>query len=151
MLQDSLAKTLAQKARITVAKVLHTYGKPITVTQPNGRAIHFFNEPLKQVKKAKITTAEVDALPTWGPRRTQTRLGDPCAICGSPYQVEMHHVRPIRKRGQALRGFALSLAAINRTQLPVCHACHRDIHRGRDDGASLKAIVQRLQMRNTEV
>ena len=63
----------------------------------------------------------------------------------------MHHVRHIRKRGQALRGFALYLAAINRKQLPVCHACHRDIHRGRYDGARLKAIMQRLQTRNTGV
>jgi group II intron reverse transcriptase/maturase len=151
VLQYSLAKTLAQKARITMAKVFQTYGKPITVTKPNGRTIRFFSEPLKQVKKAKTTTAEVDALPIWGPRRTQTRLGDPCAICGNPHQVEMHHVRHIRKRGQALRGFALYLAAINRKQLPVCHACHRDIHQGRYDGASLKAIVQRLQTRNTGV
>jgi hypothetical protein len=151
VLQYSLAKTLAQKARITVAKVFQTYGKPITVTKPNGRALRFFSEPLKQVKKAKTPTVEVDALPTWGPRRTQTRLGDACAICGHPHQVEMHHVRHIRKRGQTLRGFALYLAAINRKQLPVCHACHRDIHQGRYDGASLKAIVQRLQTRNTGV
>jgi group II intron reverse transcriptase/maturase len=144
VLQYSLAKTVAHKERSSVAKVFRKYGKYITFTKPNGRAVGFFNAPLTQVKKAKTKT-EVDAVPNWGPRRTQTRLQDSCAICGSPEQVEMHHVRHIRKRGQTVRGFSLYLAAINRKQLPVCHACHRDIHRGRYDGESLAAIMERLQ------
>jgi group II intron reverse transcriptase/maturase len=144
VLQYSLAKTVAHKERSSVAKVFRKYGKHITFTKPNGRAVCFFNAPLTQVKKAK-TKAEVEVVPTWGPRRTQTRLRDNCAICESPKQVEMHHVRHIRKRGQAVRGFSLYLAAINRKQLPVCRACHRDIHRGRYDGESLASITERLQ------
>jgi group II intron reverse transcriptase/maturase len=144
VLQYSLAKTLAHKERLTVAKVFSKYGKPIAFTKPNGRAVCFFNDPLTQVKKAK-TKAEVDAVPNWGPRRTKTRLWDSCAICGSQKQVEMHHVRHIRKRGETVRGFSLYMAAINRKQLPVCYVCHRDIHRGRYDGESLAAIEERLQ------
>lgn len=144
VLQYSPAKTLAQQERSSVAKVLRKYGKHLTFTKPNGRVVRFFNAPLTQVKRAKMTAA-MEALPHGGPRRTQTRLRDSCAICGSPERVEMHHVRHTRKRGQAVRGFSLYLAAINRTQLPVCHACHRDIHRGQDDGESLAAIEDRLQ------
>lgn len=144
VLRYSLAKTLAHKERSSVAKVFRTYGKHLTFTKPNGRVVCLFNAPLTQVKKAK-TKAEVDVVPTWGPRRTQTRLLDSCAICGSPEQVEMHHVRHIRKHGQAVRGFSLYLAAINRKQLPVCHACHRDIHRGRYEGESLASIQKRLR------
>jgi hypothetical protein len=147
VLQYSLAKTLAHKERSSVAKIFRQYGKSMTFTKPNGRAVCFFTVPLTQVKKAK-TKAEVDALPTWGPRRTQTRLQESCALCGSLERVEMHHVRHIRKRGQAVRGFGLYLSAINRKQLPVCHTCHRDIHRGKYDGASLAAIVERLQARH---
>jgi hypothetical protein len=144
VLQYSLAKTLARKERRTVAKVFRKYGKHLTFTKPNGRVVCFFNAPLTQVKKAK-TTAEVDAVPDWGPRRTQTRLLDSCAICGNPDRIEMHHVRHIRKRGESVRGFRLYLAALNRKQLPVCHACHRDIHRGKYDGESLASIRKRLQ------
>lgn len=147
VLQYSLAKTLARKERLTVAKVFRKYGKHITFTKPNGRVVCFFNAPLIQVKKAK-TKEEVDAVPNWGPRRTQTRLLDSCAICGNPERVEMHHVRHIRKRGEKVRGFRLYLASINRKQLPVCHACHRDIHRGKYDGESLASIQERLQSSN---
>jgi hypothetical protein len=86
VLQYSLAKTLARKERLTVAKVFRTYGKHITFTKPNGRVVCFCNAPLIQVKKAK-TKAGVDAVPNWGPRRTQTRLLDSCVICGDPERV----------------------------------------------------------------
>jgi group II intron reverse transcriptase/maturase len=145
VLQYSLAKTLAHKERTTVGHIFNKYGRDITFKKPNGRSVHFFNQPLKQVKKAQVTPADVDKLPAWGPRRTQTRLLDACAICGNPDQVEMHHVRHIRKRGENVQGFTLYMAAINRKQIPVCHKCHQDIHRGKYDGASLSAILEQLQ------
>ncbi len=149
VLQYSLTKTLARKEGSSVSKVFQKYGKDLTFVKPNGRAVHFFNLPLKQVKKAKAAEPNVDALPTWGPRRTQSRLQDNCAICNSPQRVEMHHVRHIRKRGEKVKGFNLYLAAINRKQIPVCHQCHRDIHNGKYDGNSLAEILDRLQIPNT--
>jgi hypothetical protein len=143
----SLAKTLAHKERCTVAKVFRKYGKAITVNKPNGRAVQFFSAPLTQVKKAGPGTEDVDVVPAWGPRATQTRLLDQCAICGSPELVEMHHIRHIRRRGQVLRGFALYLAALNRKQLPVCRSCHQDIHRGKYDGAKLASVLEHLHAR----
>jgi group II intron reverse transcriptase/maturase len=145
VLQYSLAKTLAHKERSSVSKVFRKYGKNITFVKPNGRKVSFFNQPLKQVKKAKGSAATLDMLPTWGPRRTRTRLLDDCAICGSQEQVEMHHVRHIRKRGEKVRGFTLYMAAINRKQVPVCRKCHREIHNGKYDGANLSSILKQIQ------
>jgi hypothetical protein len=148
VLQYSLAKTLAHKERSSVSKIFRKYGKDITFEKPNGRKVHFFNQPLKQVKRAKRSAVNVDAIPTWGPRRTRTRLLDNCAICGSPERVEMHHVRHIRKRGEKVQGFTLYLAAINRKQVPVCRKCHREIHNGKYDGASLPSIREQLKAPN---
>jgi hypothetical protein len=145
VLQYSLVKTLAAKERSSVSKIFRKYGKDLTFMKPNGRRVHFFNQPLKQVKKAKSSVANLDLPPTWWPRRTQTRLLDDCAICGSREHVEMHHVRHIRKRGQKVQGFTLYLAAINRKQVPVCRRCHREIHNGRYDGASLSSLLERIQ------
>jgi hypothetical protein len=141
--QYSRAKPLARKDRHPVAKVFRKSGTHLTVTKPNGRAVCFFNAPLVQGKKAK-TKAAVDVRPPWGPRRTQTGLLDSGASCGNGEQVEMPHVRHLRTRGQSVRGGRLYLAALSRTQLPVCHACHRAIHRGKDDGESLASIRERL-------
>jgi group II intron reverse transcriptase/maturase len=141
----SLVKTLAHKEGSSTHKVFHKYGKDIAFRKPNGRTIHFFNQPLIQVKKAKVTTANVDDQAIWWPRKTRTRLLDNCAICDRASQVEMHHVRHIRKRGQSLRGFSLYLASINRKQIPVCKQCHRDIHQGKYDGESLPSILEKLE------
>ena len=149
VLQYSLAKTLAHKERTTVGHIFSKYGRDITFQKPNGRLVHFFNQPLKQVKRARASVGDTDKLPAWGPRRTQTRLLDSCAICNSPDQVEMHHVRHIRKRGENVQGFTLYMAAINRKQIPVCHRCHRDIHNGKYDGASLSVIVEQLRASHT--
>ena len=128
-----------------MSKVFGKYGKEITFTKPNGRDIHFFNQPLTQVKKAQQRAADVDRYPAWGPKKTRSRLLDNCAICGSRGRIEMHHVRHIRKRGQKIEGFTLYLAAINRKQIPVCQQCHRDIHKGKYDGESLPSILERLE------
>jgi group II intron reverse transcriptase/maturase len=141
----SLAKTLAKKEKSSVSKVFRKYGKDVTVVKFNGRTVHFFNEPLIQVKKAQVTDASVDGIPTWWPRRRQTRLYNACALCGHSEHVEMHHVRHIRKRGEHIQGFTLYLASINRKQVPVCHDCHRDIHNGRYDGASLAEVLKRIE------
>ncbi|MDQ3929246.1 MAG: reverse transcriptase domain-containing protein [Chloroflexota bacterium] len=146
----SLAKTLAEKERTTVGHIFTKYGRNITVRKPTGRTTQFFTQPLTQVKRARVSPVELDLQPQWGPRRTQSRLLDQCAICGSPTTVEMHHVRHIRKRGTRVRGFTLYLAALNRKQLPVCQPCHRDIHAGKYDGASLAAIVDRIQAARTD-
>ena len=145
VLQYSLAKTLAHKERSSVSKVFRRYGRNITFVKPSGRKVSFFNQPLKQVKKAKGGAPTLDMLPTWGPRRTRTRLLDDCAICGSQEQVVMHHVRHIRKRGKKVQGFTLYMAAINRKQVPVCRKCHREIHNGKYDGASLSSILKQIQ------
>ena len=149
VLQYSLAKTLARKERSSVSKIFRKYGKDLVFEKPNGRKAHFFNQPLKQVKKAKGSGTNLDALPTWAPRRTQTRLLDNCAICDNPEQVEMHHVRHIRKRGKNVQGFTLYMAAVNRKQIPVCRKCHREIHNGKYDGASLPSILEQLQALKT--
>jgi hypothetical protein len=150
VLQYSLAKTLAAKERSSVSKVFRKYGKDIVFVKPSGRAVCFFNQPLRQVKKAKRSAASIDTCPTWGPRRTQSRLLDNCAICGSPKNVEMHHVRHIRKRGTRIQGFTLYLAAINRKQIPVCRKCHREIHNGKYDGANLSSILEQVQAAKPE-
>ena len=145
VLQYSLAKTLAHKERTTVGHIFNQYGRDLTFKKPNGHSVHFFNQPLKQVKKARTTQTEIDKHPTWGPRRTQSRLMDTCAICDNPDDpVEMHHVRHIRKRGEKVQGFTLYMAALNRKQIPVCPKCHQNIHQGKYDGASLSQIVEQL-------
>jgi group II intron reverse transcriptase/maturase len=151
ILTYSLTKTIAHKEKSSTSKVFRKYGKDITVHKADGKTLHFFNQPLKQVRKTKAPPETLDTIPTWLPRRTRTRLQNACVICHSRDRVEMHHVRHIRKRGEHIQGFTLYLAAINRKQVPVCRQCHRDIHNGRYDGASLASLLEQIQAAPSEL
>ena len=70
--------------------------------------------------------------------RTRSKLDSPCCICGATENIEMHHVRHVRKIGEKLKGFTKIMAIINRKQIPVCRECHNKIHAGKYDGISLK-------------
>jgi group II intron reverse transcriptase/maturase len=146
ILHYSLAKTLARKENASISKIFSKYGKDIIIEKPNVRQTHFFNQPLRQVKTTQWGMQNPDTIPVWWPRTTQTRLMDTCAICGSSKQVEMHHVRHVRKRGQHIQGFTLYMAAINRKQVPVCKKCHNEIHNGKYDGKSLSEIWDELHV-----
>ena len=150
ILKYSLVKTLATKERCSTSKIFRKYGKDLTYVNPNGRKAQFFNQPMKQVKKAKRSAADIDALPTWWLRKTKSRLLDNCAICGNQGNVEMHHVRHIRKRGKKVQGFTLYMALINRKQVPVCQECHREIHNGKYDGPSLSVVLDKLRAQQSE-
>jgi len=147
----SLTKTIAHKEKSSTSKVFRKYGKDITVCKPNGKKLHFFNAPLTQVRTAKTSLEDIDSIPIWLPRRTRTKLQDTCVICNSRDRIEMHHIRHIRKRGENVQGFTLYMAAINRKQVPVCHQCHRDIHNGKYDGASLSSLLEQIQAAQPQV
>jgi len=90
ILKYSLVKTLAAKERSSTSKIFRKYGKDLTYVNPNGRKAQFFNQPLKQVKRAKRSAADIDALPTWWLRKNQI-----------PAARQLRHLWQPGKRGNA--------------------------------------------------
>lgn len=72
--------------------------------------------------------------------RTARLIDAACSNCNSTSQVEMHHVRHIKKMNKPTRdNFLLSIRAqINRKQIPLCKECHIKVHKGLYDGSSLR-------------
>ena len=71
---------------------------------------------------------------------TQISIYDPCAVCGNKSEVEMHHVRHLRKNSVVEKGFTSLMSKVNRKQIPVCRSCHHKIHKGSYNGLSLKEL-----------
>ena len=72
--------------------------------------------------------------------RTRSKLGAACVICGEEDDVEMHHVRHLRRMHEKRKkddGFTRVMIALNRKQLPLCKECHSKVHRGEYDGIKL--------------
>lgn len=81
----------------------------------------------------------------WVKWRTVANLSLPCSICGSFDNVEMHHVRHIRKSNYhdipETRTWEKMMSLRNRKQIPLCAEHHRIIHSGKYDGPSLNKMI----------
>ena len=149
ILQFSLAHTLATKYQCSLRQIFKRWGRAPSIQVPSSdgkqeRCITFSynSEWEKQRNGFLIGHKDVDLF-QWSIRlRARSRLGMPCCICNSTSQVEMHHVRHIRKIGQKKPvGIHAILRTLNRKQLPVCAGCHRKIHRGEYDELRLSDLA----------
>lgn len=145
IMKFSLAKTLAAKRKTSVAKVID--GKDISVTvQRDGKPpkiVTFYQNHDWSTNRGGFSQAkDVDLVVMNVRLRTRSKLGLPCCICGEPDNVQMHHVRHIRKMTEKqAKGFTRVLAMLNRKQVPVCTRCHRQIHQGTYDGIGIKDLA----------
>jgi retron-type reverse transcriptase len=80
----------------------------------------------------------------WINIRTQASFELPCAICGSSEEIEMHHIKHVRKNKFSMIDNQLTFAKMmflrNRKQIPVCKECHKEIHAGDYQGANLNTF-----------
>jgi group II intron reverse transcriptase/maturase len=149
ILKYSLAHTLAAKYKCSVRQVFKRFGNIPTVIikakdGKRDRRIAFYSNSdwKKQRNGFQIGQATVDQL-RWSMKlRSRSKLGMPCCICNSSEQVEMHHVRHVRKTGgKKPVGINAILQLMNRKQIPVCTKCHQKIHRGDYDGIRLSDLA----------
>jgi hypothetical protein len=148
ILRYSLAKTLAYKYRRSMRQIFRKHGRNLRFEWQlrNGKrkVVSFAENTDWCVKTDAFVTHPVDPdLLGWQTQlRTRSKLGFPCLTCGSSEQVEMHHVRHIRKMGKRKpKGFQAVLRALNRKQIPVCKPCHTKIHTGEYDGIRLQDLA----------
>jgi group II intron reverse transcriptase/maturase len=140
ILEYSLAKTIAMKMRKRLPGVLKN-GLEATV---NGKKVSFYKNQDWKVSRGAFKTGDpnADIVKTSIKLRTRSKLGQNCCICGSESNLEMHHVKHIRRMDKAGKeiGFARVLHAINRKQIPVCESCHDKIHAGKYDDLRLSDL-----------
>jgi RNA-directed DNA polymerase len=70
---------------------------------------------------------------SWVNIRTRASFDMPCVICGSTKDIEMHHIKSIKKGKFSLIPHTDSLQQLmilrNRRQCPLCKRCHITYHR----------------------
>jgi group II intron reverse transcriptase/maturase len=144
ILKYSLAKTLALKLKKPVTSIMKQRDVGVTVKRKDKLLkIVFYRNADWTVKRDAFTDEpEIDIVRMHVRLRTRSKLGYPCCICGASENVEMHHVRHVRKMdGKKNQGFSRVMGILNRKQVPVCSTCHGKIHRGEYDGLRLKDLA----------
>jgi len=148
IMEQSLAKTVATKFKVTVNKVHKHYGASWTrdgkvskglqvIVQREGKkplTAKWGGIPLKRKLQAILN----DQPPTIWPSRSELEkrlLADTCELCGSQDRVEVHHIRALKDLEQQGRQekplWAKVMSARKRKTLVVCWSCHRSIHAGK--------------------
>ena len=142
ILRHSCAKTLARKFNLrSRAKVFAKFGKNLTINNPK---MSFLKEPhYRRATKwpAHTNLSNPFDVLNWQ-LRTQNNFWEPCLICGSTQDIEMHHVKHIRKSNKVNQGFTKIMSSLNRKQVPVCQLCHVKIHKGEYDGIGIKELMK---------
>jgi group II intron reverse transcriptase/maturase len=160
VMEQSLAKTLAHKLRISVPKVYDRFGA--TLQTPHG--------PYKGLRVAVERQDRPPLIATWGgitlkrnldaplddqpPRVWNARselvqrlLAQECELCGSPLRSEVHHIRALRDLRRFGRrekpAWVKLMATRHRKTLVVCHSCHRGIHHGSPGSTGSRPVRHR--------
>jgi group II intron reverse transcriptase/maturase len=154
----SLGKTLAHKFKSSKARIYKKYGnrvltfkgigktKDIVIPMYGGHTRNTWNFKTKIIKDDKVPMAEIIK------NRQSTWLNlEECCICNykkqKPGEIEMHHVKHIRKLGKKVHGFTKAMRMLNRKQIPVCLTCHHKIHRGNYDGLNLNLVAKQIMLK----
>jgi hypothetical protein len=154
ILHFSLAMTLGRKFNISTPKVFKRFGKRLTygIKDKEGqekKTISFsLNHDWAKNRDAFQSKRhpDIDLIRSEMHMRSRSSIAKPCCICGDTMdkaQIEMHHVRHIRKLSDKRQatGFHRVLRMLNRKQIPVCKACHDSIHRGKHDSLKLSDMA----------
>jgi hypothetical protein len=146
----SLARTLADKHRSSVGKVMRKYQKVVPtphgtlkaleVIQPRGAdrkplVARFGGIELRRQKDAVINDRPPQVYNSLRSELVQRLLAEECELCGSEKNCEVHHIRKLaalNRPGQKEKPMWVKRMAMRRRKsLVVCQKCHEEIHRER--------------------
>lgn len=135
ILKYSCAHTLAAKHRSRISRQLRRIKEKqlrLDVRQSHTNKLWDF----------KTKPFEYESIFTSYAKRTRLLTSSKCKICHSTNQLEMHHVRALKKDGVLLADKYLIaiMQRMNRKQICVCRSCHVEIHNGKYDGNSLSLL-----------
>ena len=149
VMNQSLAKTLANKHKTTSAKIFRRYKSTVQTEhgeraclevveqQGNGKrpfVARFGGIPLKRNRQAVLADRKPQPYRFERNELIKRLLADECEMCGSTVDVQVHHIRALRDlnvKGQGEKSLWIQImAARRRKTLVVCRPCHLNVHGG---------------------
>ena len=149
VMEYSLLKTLANKFRLPLPKVVRKYREENVV---DGKKYTGFQVKIpREGKKPLVATwggvslsgdikATLEEQPTTVKRGShselvQRLLAGYCELCGDTENVEVHHVRAMKDLhtypGREKPEWVKRMIALKRKTMPLCRTCHEDVTYGR--------------------
>jgi len=148
VMERSLTQTLAFKHKMTVPQV---YGKYGAKTKVDGKMKTVLQASIPRKDKEPLVARWSTLSLKWDMRATledkppvvygkrteleQRLLASICELCGNTENVEVHHVRAMKRLhehpGRPKPPWMVRMIARRRKTMPLCQMCHDDVHAGR--------------------
>jgi group II intron reverse transcriptase/maturase len=137
-LNYSCALTLARKFKLkTLAKTFKKFGRDLSVVNKTGKKYKIFRPdnlrmlPMNERFRVKVNN-NIDKLlnQTWTNGLTHSQFDEPCVICGSFDNIEIHHLRSVRDLRVKTRTYVQWAGGFLRKSIPLCKVHHVQLHAG---------------------
>jgi hypothetical protein len=154
-LNYSCALTLARKFKLkTLAKTFKKFGRDLKFVNEEGKEYKIFRPnnlrmlPENERFRANENT-NIDQLlsQTWSNSLTRSQFDEPCVICGTFDNIEIHHLRSVKNVRVKTRTYAQWVGGFSRKSIPLCKEHHILLHAGKltsDDVKRLSAYRGKL-------
>jgi len=137
-LNYSCALTLARKFKLkTLAKTFKKFGRDLSLVNKKGKEYKIFRPDnlrmLPMNKRFKVNeNNNIDELlnQTWTNSLTRSQFDEPCAICGTLDNIEIHHLRSVKDVRVKTRTYAQWTGGFLRKSIPLCKDHHVQLHAG---------------------
>lgn len=128
----------------TKKKVFKKYGKDLRILNEKGKLIACY--PIIDYKRSRksfkpIKNFDENFIVKIDSRisRGRKNLKDSCIVCGSNVNIEIHHVRSLKKRTKKGNFLGDMMSKMSQKQAPLCKSCCFDVHSGLYDGKSFRS------------
>jgi hypothetical protein len=135
----SCALSLAKKFKLkTLAKTFRKFGPDLAFKNDKGKVFKIYRP--KNLRILDInerfnanTELHTDTLlrKSWTNSLTQTQFDEPCAICGTTENIEIHHIRSVKNIRVKTRTYAQWAGGFLRKTIPLCSGHHAALHNGK--------------------
>lgn len=137
-LNYSCALTLARKFKLkTLAKTFKKFGRDLSFVNKKGKEYKIFRPDnlrmLPMNERFKVNeNNNIDELlnQTWTNSLTRSQFDEPCAICGTLDNIEIHHLRSVKDVRVKTRTYAQWTGGFLRKSIPLCKDHHVQLHAG---------------------
>ena len=141
ILKYSCALTIASKMKLrTKKKVFSKYTIDLRIKNEKGEITCSYptisyKKPSNTAGILKFDNNLVGSLSKRFHRGSRDLYG-PCTLCGTTSNIEIHHVKSLRKGGNKNDFLGAMNRRMNRKQIPLCTRCHILVHQGKYDGST---------------
>jgi group II intron reverse transcriptase/maturase len=138
-LRYSCALSLAKKFKLkTLAKTFKKFGPDLTFVNDKDKVFKIFrpkNLKILSEDERFNTSHELDInkllRQSWTSSLTKSQFDEPCAICGTMDNIEIHHIRSVKNIRMKTRTYAQWVGGFLRKSIPLCSGHHIALHSGK--------------------